>query len=108
MCLSSFQATIKTNKHETPKVAAPKVSKGRSESPLVASAEAKSLLAGKTSYGRRSGCVVAPIWRDNAEGVGSVTWGRVCGRAKLLRRDASLPAAKAAGLSAFSIVGLTV
>ena len=35
-------------------------------------------------------------------------WGRVCGRAKLLRRDASLPAAKAAGLSAFSIVGLTV
>lgn len=33
---------------------------------LVASAEAKPLLAGKTSYGRRSGCVVAPIWRDTA------------------------------------------
>ena len=41
---------------------------------------------------------VAPIWRDNAEGVGSVIWGRVCGRAKLLRRDASLPATKAATL----------
>ena len=41
---------------------------------------------------------VAPIWRDNAEGVGSVTWGRVCGRAKLLRRDASLPAIQAAML----------
>ena len=39
---------------------------------------------------------VAPIWRDNAEGVGSVTWGRVCGRAKLLRRDASLPATQVA------------
>ncbi len=34
--------------------------------PLVASAEAKPLLAGKTSYGRKSGCVVAPIWRDTA------------------------------------------
>ena len=42
--------------------------------------------------------VVAPIWRDNAERVGRVTWGRVCGRAKLLRRDASLPATKAAPL----------
>ena len=40
--------------------------------------------------------------------VEKAAWGRVCGRAKLLRRDASLPAAKAAGLSAFSIVGLTV
>ena len=29
--------------------------------PLVAPADAKPLLAGKTSYGRRSGCVVAPI-----------------------------------------------
>ena len=34
--------------------------------PLVASAEAKPLLAGKTSYGRKSGCSVAPIWRDTA------------------------------------------
>ena len=34
--------------------------------PLVAPADAKPLLAGKTSYGRRSGCVVAPIWRDTA------------------------------------------
>ena len=29
--------------------------------PLVASAEAKPLLAGKTSYGRKSGNLVAPI-----------------------------------------------
>ena len=33
--------------------------------PLVASAEANPLLAGKTSYGWKSGRVVAPIWRDN-------------------------------------------
>lgn len=33
---------------------------------LVAPAEAKPLLAGKTSYGRRSGNLVAPIWRDTA------------------------------------------
>ena len=51
---------------------------------------------------------VAPIWRDNVQVVGKAAWGRVCGRAKLLRRDAALPATKAAGLSAFSIIGLTV
>ena len=34
--------------------------------PLVAPAEAKPLLAGKTSYGRKSGNLVAPIWRDTA------------------------------------------
>ena len=34
--------------------------------PLVASAEVKPLLAGKTSYGRKSGNLVAPIWRDTA------------------------------------------
>ena len=52
--------------------------------PLVASAEAKPLLAGKTSYGRKSGCVVAPIWRDNVQVVGRAAWGRSCGSAKLL------------------------
>ena len=52
--------------------------------PLVASAEAKPLLAGKTSYGRRSGCVVAPIWRDNVELRERAAWGRSCGSAKLL------------------------
>ena len=46
--------------------------------PLVASAEAKPLLVGKTS---RS---VAPIWRDNVQVVDRAAWGRVCGRAKLL------------------------
>ena len=34
--------------------------------PLVASAEANPLLAGKTSYGRKSGNLVATIWRDTA------------------------------------------
>ena len=34
--------------------------------PLVAPAEAKFLLAGKTSYGQKSGNLVAPIWRDTA------------------------------------------
>ena len=66
-------------------VSAPKVSKGRSESPLVASAEAKSpvfrekpSIIGKTSY------MVAPIWRDTAQMLERAAWGRVCGRAKLL------------------------
>jgi hypothetical protein len=45
---------------------APKVSKGRSESPLVASAEAKPLRSGKSSYGRKTSSSVAPIWRDTA------------------------------------------
>ena len=31
-----------------------------------------------------SGCVVAPIWRDNMQGVGRAAWGRSCGSAKLL------------------------
>ena len=35
---------------------------------------------------------VAPIWRDTARLLERAAWGRVCGRAKLLRRDASLPA----------------
>ena len=74
------QAAIKVNSGSGD----PKVSKGRSESPLVASAEAKPLLAGKTSYGRKSGCMVAPIWRDNVQVVSRASWGRVCGRAKLL------------------------
>ena len=34
--------------------------------PLVASAGAKPLLAGKTSCDWKSGSVVAPIWRDTA------------------------------------------
>jgi len=42
--------------------------------------------------------VVAPIWRDTAQLLERAAWGRVCGRAKLLRRDASLPATKAAAL----------
>ena len=52
--------------------------------PLVASAEANPLLAGKTSYGRKSGCSVAPIWRDNVELRERAAWGRSCGSAKLL------------------------
>ena len=80
-----FPATIKVKPQTTPKVAAPKVSKGRSESPLVASAEAKSpafrekpSIIGKTSY------MVAPIWRDTAQMLERAAWGRFCGSAKLL------------------------
>ena len=40
--------------------------RGRPQSPLLASAEAKTLLAGKSSYGRKPSIVVAPIWRDTA------------------------------------------
>ena len=46
--------------------------KGRSQTssvfiaPLFAPAGAKTLLAGKTSYGQKSGNLVAPIWRDTA------------------------------------------
>ena len=65
-------------------VSAPKVSKGRSESPLVAPAGAKPLLAQKSSFGCKTSYSVAPIWRDNMQVVGRAAWGRVCGRAKLL------------------------
>ena len=34
--------------------------------PLVASAEAKPLRSGKSSYGRKTISSVAPIWRDTA------------------------------------------
>jgi hypothetical protein len=34
--------------------------------PLVASAEAKPLRSGKSSYGRKTSSSVAPIWRDTA------------------------------------------
>ena len=62
----------------------PKVSKGRSESPVVAPAGAKPLLAQKSSFGCKTSYMVAPIWRDNMQVVGRAAWGRVCGRAKLL------------------------
>ena len=48
----------------------PKGSRGRSESPLVAPAGAKPLLAEKSHYGRKTNYVVAPIWRDNMRQVG--------------------------------------
>ncbi len=54
------------------------------ESPLVASAEAKPLLARKTSYVWKTGNPVAPIWRDNVRQVGRAAWGRSCESAKLL------------------------
>ena len=47
---------------------------------------------------RPSGATMCKLW-------GKRLGGRVCGRAKLLRRDAALPATKAAGLSAFGITG---
>ena len=84
-------------------VCAAKQSRGRPQSPLVASAEAKSLQQKRPAPRENdfSRCwSVAPIWRDNVQVVGKAAWGRVCGRAKLLRRDAALPATKAAGLSA--------
>ena len=80
------------NKPSSMGVSAPKGSRGRSESPLVASAEAKPLLAGKTSYGRKSGNLVAPIWRDNVQVVGKASWGARLRTRKVTGRDASLPA----------------
>ena len=47
-----------------------KVSKGRPQSPRLAPAGAKSLLAEKSHYGRKTNYVVAPIWRDNMRQVG--------------------------------------
>ena len=52
--------------------------------PLVASAEAKSLLAEKSCYVCKTNCVVAPIWRDNVRVADRASWGRSCGSAKLL------------------------
>ena len=74
----------------TPKVAAPKVSKGRSRTSSVSIAlwsppqRRNPLLAEKTSYGRKSCSVVAPIWRDNVQAAGRAAWGRSCGSAKLV------------------------
>ena len=70
----------------------PKVSKGRSESPLVAPAGAKPLLAEKSHYGRKANYVVAPIWRDNVQVVGKASWGARLRTRKVTGRDASLPA----------------
>ncbi len=62
----------------------PKVSKGRSESPLVAPAGAKPLLVQKSSFGCKTSYMVAPIWRDTAQMLERAAWGRFCGSAKLL------------------------
>ncbi|MBD9280854.1 MAG: hypothetical protein EGS70_10830 [Clostridiales bacterium] len=43
--------------------------------PLVASAEAKSLLAGKNCYIWQNSKSVAPIWRDNVRRVGESSLG---------------------------------
>ena len=47
-----------------------KQSRGRPQSPLVAPEGAKSLLAGKSSFGRKTSYMVAPIWRDTAQMLG--------------------------------------
>ena len=87
----------------TPKVAAPKGSRGRSESPLVASAEAKSLQQKRpASRENLLPCwSVAPIWRDNMQVVDKAAWGARLRTRKVTGRDASLPAPL---LSAFGIL----
>ena len=79
-----FPCYDKIKQRTTPKVAAPKVSKGRSESPLVAPAGANPLLAQKSSFGCKTSYMVAPIWRDTAQMLERAAWGRSCGSAKLL------------------------
>ena len=71
------------NKNQETWECAAKGSRGRAESPLVASADAKSPAMKKTSTGIVSRCwSVAPIWRDNVRVVGRASWVRICGRAQ--------------------------
>ena len=68
----------------------PKGSRGRSRTSSVSIAPSSPpqrrnpLLAGKSSYGRKTSNPVAPIWRDNVQVVDRASWGRICGCAKLL------------------------
>ena len=71
-------------------VSVPKGSRGRSRNSSVSIAPSSPpqrrnpLLAGKSSYGRKTSNPVAPIWRDNVQVVDRASWGRICGCAKLL------------------------
>ena len=71
-------------------VVRPKGSRGRPQTssvsiaPLSPPQRRNPLLAEKTSYGRKSCSVVAPIWRDNVQAAGRAAWGRSCGSAKLV------------------------
>ena len=65
-------------------VSAPKGSRGRSESPLVASAEANPLLSEKSRYGRQDQQFGRAHLARHSTGGEKAAWGRICGCAKLL------------------------
>ena len=85
-----FPKQSKPSRRYPPKVAAPKGSRGRPQTssvsiaPLSPPQRRNPLLAEKTSYGRKSCSVVAPICRDNVQAAGRAAWGRSCGSAKLV------------------------
>ena len=76
----------------TPKVAAPKVSKGRSESPLVASAEAKSPACGKELLCLKDRQVGRAHLARHSTDVGKSSLGALLRKREVTGRDASLPA----------------
>ena len=92
----------------TPKVAAPKVSKGRSESPLVASAEAKSPACGKELLCLKDRQVGRAHLARHSTDVGKSSLGALLRKREVTGRDASLPApllAASLKLSARKTVG---
>ena len=76
----------------TPKVAAPKVSKGRSESPLVASAEAKSPACGKELLCLKDRRVGRAHLARHSTDVGKSSLEALLRKREVTGRDASLPA----------------
>ena len=76
----------------TPKVAAPKVSKGRSESPLVASAEAKSPACGKELLCLKDRQVGRAHLARHSTDVGKSSLEALLRKREVTGRDASLPA----------------
>ena len=76
----------------TPKVAVPKVSKGRSESPLVASTEAKSPACGKELLCLKDRQVGRAHLARHSTDVGKSSLGALLRKREVTGRDASLPA----------------
>ena len=92
-CLGKSSVIIKSlDKNQVTWKCTAKGCRGRSQSPRLASAEAKSLRSGKSGYGRKTSNLVAPIWRDTAQLLGRSAWGARLRTREVRGRDASLPA----------------
>ena len=91
-CRRDSPCNEKVKPQITPKVAVPKVSKGRSESPLVASAEAKSPACGKELLCLKDRQVGRAHLARHSTDVGKSSLGALLRKREVTGRDASLPA----------------